>query len=225
MNNYRVENGRVFYFDDYYFAKPQPMPEADAATFEILDRWFAKDRSHVYFLHKIVPEADPATFAYLGGYDDQWAKDKDRAFHFVPSKAAGRVTSIRSASLDAFEILEDAPFSKYARDAEAVYYCGKRVKDADPATFRMMPSDHLGEKTARSHHFAKDARHVFFDGKILKEADYESLRVVHAPLGLSEYGIDRHQAYGLSPHTGKPVAIPLDRLPAIVREYCKLEAP
>ena len=88
MSNYRIEGGRVAYFDDYYFRKPLPMPQADAASFEPVDRWFARDRNHVYFLYNIVEGAMPASFTVLGGYNDFWAKDAGQAWYFCPSKAA-----------------------------------------------------------------------------------------------------------------------------------------
>jgi hypothetical protein len=44
----------VSYLDNYYFNKPKSMPEVDAASFETIGDWFAKDRDHVYFLHRVV---------------------------------------------------------------------------------------------------------------------------------------------------------------------------
>jgi hypothetical protein len=135
---------------------------------------------------------DPATFEYLGGYNSQWAKDRSSAYYFWPSKAAGNQWPIASASLDAFEILPHCSFAEYARDREAVYHLGKRVRGANAAAFAVFPSDRLGEVTgAYSYHFAKDDRRVYFDAKPIGDADYDSFKVVHAPgLGHSEYGID-----------------------------------
>src|SRR5271155_5529239 len=107
---YVIENARVSYVDNYFFHKPQPMAEADAATFESIGDWFAKDRRHVYFLYRVVEGADPQRFVYLGGYNSQWAKDKNTAYYFWPSRAAGRQWAIESESLDAFEILPHGRF-------------------------------------------------------------------------------------------------------------------
>jgi hypothetical protein len=218
---YVIDGSRVSYLDDYYFNKPQPMPEADAASFQSVGDWFAKDRRHVFFLYRVVEGADPDSFAVLGGYNSHWAKDKARAYYFSPSKAAGNMWPIESESLDSFEILPNGKFAEYARDREAIYYFGKRVRGADAATFAILPSDRMGEVAdAYSYHFAKDAKRIYFDGKPLKDADYASFKVVHAPgTGNREYGVDVAAAYYKSPHTGKPARISHDDLPPPIREH------
>jgi DKNYY family len=221
---YVIDGDRVSYFDDYYFAKPQPMPEADAASFEAIGDWFAKDRRHVYFLYRVVEGADPQSFVYLGGYNAQWAKDRARAYYFSPSKAAGNMWAIDSAGVDAFELLPHGKFAEYARDREFVYYLGKRVRGADATTFAILPSDRMGEVPgAYSYHFAKDDTRVYFDARPIKDADYGSFKVVHAPgTGNAEYGVDALAAYCQSPHTGKVVRISHDALPADVRAHLGL---
>jgi hypothetical protein len=218
---YVIDGDRVSYLDGYYFSKPQPMPQADATSFQAIGDWFAKDRRYVYFLYRVVEGADPGSFVYLGGYNSQWAKDKRWAYYFSPSKAAGNQWAIESASLDAFEILPHCGFSEYARDRESVYYLGKRVRSADVATFAILPSDRMGEVTgAYSYHFAKDDKRVYFDAKPIKDADYASFRVVHAPgVGNVEYGLDSANAYYRSSQNGKVARISHDLLPAVIREY------
>jgi hypothetical protein len=219
--NYVIDGDRVGYLDGYYFNKLQPMPQADAASFQAIGDWFAKDRRYVYFLYRVVEGADPHSFVYLGGYNAQWAKDKMSAYYFSPSKAAGNQWAIASASLDAFEIVPHCPFSEYARDREAVYYLGKRVRSADAATFAILPSDRMGEVAdAYSYHFAKDDKRVYFDARPIKDADYASFRVVHAPgVGNVEYGVDSGSAYHRSSQNGKVARISHDLLPVGVREY------
>ncbi len=109
------------------------MPDADADSFEELAMTGSRDGRHVYFLHNIVAEADPASFTYLGGYNDQWAKDRTQAYHFVPTKAARQYRVLSSASLDRFAILPACPFSEYAGDSERVYYRGKLIRGAHAA--------------------------------------------------------------------------------------------
>src|SRR5262245_48816912 len=86
---YVITDRSVAYLDGYFFHEPKPIPEADAATFEQIERWFARDKNRVYFLHSVVEGGDPASFTVLGGYSNNyWAKDRIRAYHFAPSKAA-----------------------------------------------------------------------------------------------------------------------------------------
>jgi hypothetical protein len=221
---YTIEGDRVSYLDNYYFNKPCPMPQADAASFETIGDWFAKDRQNVYFLYRIVEGADPGTFVHLGGYNSQWAKDRSSAYYFSPSKAASNQWPIASASLDAFEILPHGSFAEYARDLETVYRLGKRIRGADAATFAILPSDRMGEAPdAYSYHFAKDKHRIYFDGKPIAGAQYDSFEVVHAPgLGNDEYGIDAAMAYRQNPRDGKVIRIAHDALPPALRAHLDL---
>jgi hypothetical protein len=221
---YAIEGDRVSYLDNYYFSKPQLMPLADADSFEAIGDWFAKDRRYVYFLHRVVENADPASFVYLGGYNAQWAKDWSSAYYFSPSKAAGNWWAIASASLDAFELLPHAKFVEYARDRATVYYLGKRVRGANAATFTILPSDRMGEiANSFSYHFAKDDKRIYFDAKPLNDAHYDSFTVVHAPgTGNVEYGVDASAAYRQSRSTGKVERLALDALPAAIRTHLGL---
>jgi hypothetical protein len=224
---YVIDGDRVSYLDNYFFNKPQAMPGADAASFQSIGDWFAKDRRHVYFLHRVVEGADPESFAVLGGYNAHWAKDETRAYYFSPSKAAGNMWPIESASLDAFEILPHGKFAEYARDREAIYHLGKRIRGADAATFAILPSDRMNEAgEAYSYHFAKDAKRIYFDGKPIADAGYASFLVVHAPgTGNAEYGVDASAAYRQNPHTGKVARMSHDELPAAIRDHLRASMP
>jgi hypothetical protein len=221
MSNYLIEGGRVAYFDDYYFRKPLPMPQADAASFEPVDRWFARDRNHVYFLYNIVEEAAPASFTVLGGYNDFWAKDAGQAWYFCPSKAAKQFWPLAGVDLARFALVERAPFVKYAGDGQVIWYRGKQIRGAEAASFRILPSDRMGEAAdAVSYHFARDRRRIYFEGQPIKDADPQSFVVIHQPgLGHDEYGVDAGGAYRQSRATGRVEPIGHDRLPAPVREH------
>ena len=79
------------------------MPEAHAATFEQIHRWFARDKDRVYFLHNVVEGADPGTFTVLGWVFQQPGRKTVLApHHFEPSKAARNIRRIESKSLDRF---------------------------------------------------------------------------------------------------------------------------
>jgi hypothetical protein len=123
--DYIIQGDSVAYVDNYFFSKPQPIPEADPATFEVITKWFARDHHHVYFLYRVVDVADPGSFIVLGGYSCRWAKDRSFAYYFWPSKAAKQWRALKSESLGSFQILPDGPCSEYARDNETLFYKGK----------------------------------------------------------------------------------------------------
>lgn len=217
MKQYVIKDGTVAYLDDYFFQKPKQIPQADAATFEQIERWFARDKDRVYFLHNVVEGADAGTFTVLGGYNDFWAKDRIRAYHFVPSKAARNIRLLASKSLDRFAILPSGRFAKYAGDAECVYRCGRLIRGADAATFRVMKNACKGEdEGAKSFSFARDRARVYYDGKPLADVSLDDFAAIRLPgLGHNEYGTDG--VSGFYGHVGKLVRVSFAELPEAVR--------
>jgi hypothetical protein len=217
---YVIKGTSVAYFDDYYFKEPKPIPEADAATFAQIGRWFAHDERHVYFLHNIVDGADPATFTVLGGYsNDHWAKDSVRAYHFAPSKAARNIRVIASNSIDRFAILPSARFDEYAGDAERVYRCGRLIRAADAATFRVLQNACKGEDEGDpSFSFARDKTRAYYDGRPLADINLETFAAIRlSGIGHNEYGTDGLSGFYARHSVGKMVRVSFVELPAAVR--------
>jgi hypothetical protein len=216
---YVIKDENVAYLDGYYFEKPKPIPEANSATFEQISDWFGRDKEHVYFLYNIVESADPATFTVLGGYNDYWAKDRTRAYHFAPSKAARNIRLLESKSLDRFAILPGGRFDEYAGDAERVYRCGRLIRGADASTFRVMENACKGEdEGAPSFSFARDRARVYYEGKPLADVSLENFAAIRLPgIGHNEYGVDGVSGFYESFSTGKMVRIAFAELPEAVR--------
>jgi hypothetical protein len=215
--HYVIKDKNVAYLDNYYFDKPKPIPQADAATFQQIERWFARDKDRVYFLHNVVEDADPASFSVLGGYNDHWAKDRIRAYHFAPSKAARNIRFIESKSLERFAILPGARFAKYAGDAECIYRCGRLIRGADASTFRVMKNACKGEdEGAASFSFARDRARIYYDGKPLAGVTLDDFAAIRLPgIGHNEYGTDGVSGfYGC---IGKMVRVAFAELPEAVR--------
>lgn len=221
MSKYVIEGNRVFYCHDYFFKKPVLMPEADHSSFEVIDSWFAKDDRHVYFLYRVVDGADPARFIYLGGTAiDYWAKDRARAYHFTPTKAARQFRPLASESLGRFAILPNCRFSEYAGDAERIYRRGRLIRGAHAPSFHVMVEEEWGKsEQLPSCHFARDASRIYFNGQPIKEADHASFKVVREPgIGHEEFGVDIANAY-YGNYLDRLTKISHDRLPAAVREH------
>lgn len=189
---YIIKDDYVAYLDGYFFHDPKPIPVADAATFEQIGHWFARDKDRVYFLHNVVEGADPATFTVLGGYNDFWAKDCIRAYHFWPSMAARNIRLLESKSLDRFAILPGARFSEYAADAERVYRRGRLIRGANSSTFRVLENACKGEDEGTpSFNFARDKARVYYEGKPLADISLENFAAIRLPgIGHNEYGAD-----------------------------------
>jgi hypothetical protein len=218
--DYIIKTDSVAYLDNYFFSKPQPIPKADPGTFEVLAKWFARDHRQIYFLYRAVTGADPESFVYLGGYDCQWAKDESFAYYFWPTKAARQWRALKSKSLGSFQVLPGCQFSEYARDDEAVFYKGKKIRGADPQSFQIMTARQIEDGSASpSHHFARDERRIYFDGKPVKGVDGESFQVIHTDQASHrEYGSDGARAIFYDWARTKRVVVPCERLPTSLQE-------
>jgi DKNYY family len=218
---YIITNENVAYTHCYWFKKePMPIPEADAATFEQIGDWFARDKNNVYFLYNVVAGADPATFCVLGGYaGNHWAKDRLRAYHFEPSKAARNIRFIESKSLDLFAVLLDSRFDEYAADAERVYRNGRLIRGAHAATFRVLANACKGEDQGLpSFDFARDKARIYFMGKPIADVRLETFDAIRLPgIGHNEYGTDGVSAFFEDQWNGKIVRIAFAELPEAVR--------
>jgi hypothetical protein len=112
----------------------------DVANFRRLSEkdylsYFA-DSTHVYVNGNIVEGALPASFQVI---KDGFGKDEKQAFYFDRPMPDGTL-------MDSLEALEGA----YARDAKRVYFMGRIVEGADPATFEVTDAKFQRGKDAKS---------------------------------------------------------------------------
>jgi hypothetical protein len=135
-----------------------PFPVKDAASFEVLDHGFARDRQQGYYLRTAVPGSEGASFNVV---DAHHARDATSVFHAHMDLSASppRVATRRIAEVDlaSFTALES---SGYARDIHRIYWRGRPLRDADPASFALLPSGTPGADAA-------DARRRYSRGEIV----------------------------------------------------------
>jgi hypothetical protein len=145
-----------------------PIPGADATSFDVLDRGgFAKDRNHVYQLDRPISN-DPAHFELLDG---GLSKDSTAVYW-----TDGGVLSDDPAH---FAIVSNNDQFLFTKDSRTVEVNGKRIANADPATFRVL----LGA-------YSQDAGHVFYFSDPIVTADAASFRPLDGP-----YATDAHRVY------------------------------
>jgi len=179
--SYEVQ-GTVVVYSYWTFSFGQvndTLPGADPATFQSVKHWLGHDNERVYFENRLVPVADIAslqpdryplfhdkddyyyeatplhvadvasfkTIKWFG--DDFWAVDSRFAYYDS--------TRIDGADVTSFELLD---FS-VARDKNSVYFFGKVIPDADPATF---------EQIGNSAYF-RDKAHIWCGKDLLVDAD------------------------------------------------------
>jgi hypothetical protein len=136
--------------------------KANPQTFRHITCRFGHDGKHVFYLNRIVPEADPNTFEFLG--DKFWAKGRSKVFchdTIVPGADPTTAKLVGSFLKDANHIfffpagfkklegMDPATFevfrSNYYRDKARIYCTGcfdGFVEEADLATFEELPALH-----------------------------------------------------------------------------------
>jgi hypothetical protein len=193
---YHVRGDAVFYLHTFP-GKAAQIDGADAASFDPLDRTFAKDRSSVYVDGRPLPDADPNSFVLLDRPD--FAKDADHVYqrdtvlsddpaHF--ELLGGNLTKDGSAvywsdghvlSDDPahFSIVSDSDYYLFTKDGRTVHVNGSPVVGADPATFGVLKGG-----------YAQDDDGIFYFTDRIADADAPSFEVLDGP-----FASDARNAY------------------------------
>jgi len=154
---YRLKNGSVIH--QHHYTGHTILAGADVHSFRIIvdptiyqlpgvdarfagkpadieNDWFAADSNSVWFMNRRIDGADPASFRGYYGDQCKWVSDHSHVWCFYVA-AHPKVKLLPKADPSSFGFLieEFSPYVRqYARDARYVYYYGRRVLGAEPAT-------------------------------------------------------------------------------------------
>lgn len=148
-------------------------PEIDAASLEFLEHGWARDKRAAYYSGAAVAEADPASLRVL---NSQYAVDSAQVFYrsSVVAAAKGQPDAASFQALGA---------SAYAKDARSVFHQGKKIPDADSASFVLID-------TEANDCYARDLHRVYYCGRPVALGDVESFVVLD-----SFFAIDNDRVY------------------------------
>lgn len=125
--------------NEVYFGHNKALPDVDIKTFEVLYpeevKIVARDKKHVYFRDKIVPEADAESFKFLEAcftdeyYQEQdhtfYAKDKNQAYYVNTISKDFKVIKTKNIEQFHFKVIDNLG---HAYDETYQYLFGKRKK-------------------------------------------------------------------------------------------------
>lgn len=148
-------------------------PEIDTASLQILEHGWARDKNSVYYSGNAVRDADPASLRVLNAH---YAMDNVHVFH----RADLLATPQGSANTASFQVLGNGG---YAKDAVSVYHEGRKIADADSASFVLID-------TQTNDCYARDSHRVYYCGKPVALGDAESFVVLD-----SFFAIDNERVY------------------------------
>jgi len=184
---YHVRDGKVYYLNAFP-GKAVEVGDADAATFKALDSTFGVDKSHVYLNGILLPDADAASFELLErsgfGKDRDHVYQHDRIvsedpnhFELLDGELAkdSRAVywsdgSVLSEDPTHFAIISNTAHYLYTRDGHMVHVNGNPISEADPSTFQVLQGA-----------YARDDRRIFYFDQPIVDADLPSFRPLDGP--------------------------------------------
>jgi hypothetical protein len=224
---YHVRGDKVYYLTGFP-ARPTQIEEADTATFEAFDTTYARDKSNVYFDGRPIPNADATSFELLdrpGFFKDRHhvyqldrpISDDPAHFELLDGDLAKDSTavywsdgSVLSNDPTHFVILSNQDHYLFTKDGTTVHANGNPIAGADPATFRVLQgaygrddervfyfSDQIADAAVESFRalegpYASDVARVYWMGKTIEGADPNTFRVLNADF---ECSADQGHAY------------------------------
>lgn len=130
------------------------VPDADPASFEVMDFNLARDTNHVWRTDVQIPDADPHTAVVLR---PKWVwRDQDSVYY--------QFTRLERADPETFRHLGQG----FYRDDNNIYWGPRRLANADPASFTA-----FGDVP-----YAADARNVWCANRTLPHVDAASFRLL-----------------------------------------------
>jgi len=137
----------------------------DHQTFEVINSYYSKDKTNVFFLGFTIKDADVSTFTILkSGY----AKDINGVYF-----QSNKVNGVHAATFRVFD--ENDEFNQdvvYAKDNNSVYVDDKKINDADVVTFKLLGAN-----------YGSDGQCVFYKTKLVKNAHPPSFKVYPHDMG------------------------------------------
>lgn len=162
---YHVRDNAVFYLNPFP-GKAFRIDGADAASFEIYDRTYARDSAQVYINGNPLPGAQPQSFELLDrpGFSrdsrrvyqhDQPISNDPNGFELLggglakdSTRVYGPDGTVLSHDPQGFEIIAERDRYLFARDGQSVYVNNTPIRGASPETFEVLSEgySHDGER-------------------------------------------------------------------------------
>lgn len=193
---YHIRDSTVFYLNPFP-GKAFEVTGADAPTFEVFDRTYARDKEHVYINGHLLQGAQAVSFELLDRpgfskdnrrvyqHDQPISTDPDN-FELLGSDLSKDSTNVYwsdgtvlSEDPENFAIVSDLNHYLFAKDGTTVYVNGNPIAGAAPATFRVLDGG-----------YSRDDRRAFYFDAPIPGADVPSLRPLEGP-----YALDAQRVY------------------------------
>lgn len=172
----------------------------DPESLEVLDSYFCRDKSNVFFHGEIQDDIDAATFKSIPNIKEDifgagLYQDANAVYRVVMGEGGGIVLfRYENADLETFEVLAYG----VAKDKYRVYYYSDVLEGADPTTFEIPTGQYFKDKErvyfrgepieadpgtlealGSSPVYAKDKDHIYYLGEVLSGVDYDTFEFIN----------------------------------------------
>ncbi len=227
--NWAIDSIQVYYLDSATPADKKAVAIGDYSTFKPLNIYYAVDAKYVYYKNNIVEGADPATFSVLKG-EYHYGKDKHRMYYEAYGSAIRDLSTLKHKNMedgmyDAFHtdgttvynykllpmpkgtdfvtVHRVEPYRDWYLDKKRVYYENHILPEANPKTFKVLPSHYMSEIEVstinKSDTYSCDGRHVYYCDSLMSGVDIESFICGYDFVDEQSFAFDKNRYYQGTP--------------------------
>ena len=182
------------------YRQSYPFGKVDKDTFKVLNYSFVKDKLNVWTLNGKMDKVDIKTFEVCdsgkvhirdGMLDGRlikvilsmgYGKDKDNVYYYnQEDEKAYKPKIVNGALPDTFVSMDNG---RFGHDANCVYYQNKKLKGANPKTWKLFKAESL---------YSKDKK-VYYKDQIIQGADVETFELIGK---LTTFARDKNNYYNV----------------------------
>ncbi len=185
--NYARDKNKIYFWG-------QALKDVDISSFQVLKSGYSKDKNHVYLSGEIAPGVDQKSFQIL---NEMYSKDKTSIYYLGSNPDDNKIKETDPESFAVFPSDTEEKNLDFAKDKKHVYWAGRIILGADPATFQLFGG-----------FYGKDHSAIYKLNEVMTKADYSSFKFVG-----DVYAKDKNTVYkngeeisGVDPATFLPIA-------------------
>ena len=224
-SSWAIDRQNVYYLGLDAPTGKRTVPIGDYRTFRVLGDCYAADAKCVYYQNKIVEGADPKTFTVLEG-QNHYGQDKNRVYCEAYGSSIKDLNALRHKNMEnglheAFHTdgktvynpnlmsmptgTDFATIHKVERyrdwyaDNKRVYYKNRLLPEANPQTFKILPSHYVSEDYVSNNNkdanYSCDGSHVYYRDSLMLGVDISTFICGYDFVESQPFAFDKNRYY------------------------------
>lgn len=184
VENYNERHQLYMKDKDNVYSTYSRINDSDPATFMVLDNYYSRDKNHVYYEGKLLPNLDTQAFRFVTIQDEESTFYTYNAYNSLFVKDNRHVYYKDTLIAELNPATAELVASGYIKDDKHVFRATKLL-DVDASSFRILRLNW----SYREEIYSLDKNYVYFDDAIIHEADPETFTLIR------EYAKDKSNVY------------------------------